>query len=115
MGLAAMVHLVLEKMQQKHVGALCHLRVVSAFGAHPPRQNVGREGRAKPGQPEIGLRLQPAQFRHRSDGRAVIDRSAQPALFQRVDVVEVDGVDVIHRGGEGGEESGPGCGEIRLR
>ena len=115
MGLAAMVHLVLEKMQQKHVGALCHLRVVGAFGAHPPRQYVGRQGGAEPGQPEIGPGLQPAQFRHRGNRRAVIDRSAQPALFQRIDVIEVDGVDVIHRGGEGGEEAGPPRGEICLR
>jgi hypothetical protein len=66
-----------------------------------------RQPNAERQQPRVGGRLRRAQLGRVVDVLPVIDGPAQPALRQRVDVVEIDLVDVVERGAKRREEARP--------
>ena len=107
MGLAAMMDLVLEQVQEQPVAAL-GLDARIPVQSHSGAERLLRQGLADGNQPPIDGRLLALQVRHRGAGRPVGPRlRAEPAALQAVDVEPVDDQDVVERRLEARKEAGP--------
>ncbi len=114
MGLAAMVNLVLEQMQQNPVAAL-DLVMIATIERDPGRQvRLGQPG-TQLQQAPIDLGLGPLQAGdRRARQRLGPGGRAEAAARQTVDIEPVDHQDVVQGRLQRGEEADPGCLERRL-
>lgn len=104
MGLTAMVNLVLNEMQDQRSDVFVDW-AFSAVGRDPAGQYLGRDVPAERNEARICLCLKPGEFSRFADLLAIIDGPAPAAALQRIEIIEIDLVDMIQRSRERREKS----------
>ena len=113
MGLAAVVDLVLEEVGEERVDALGDHAVVAAVDADAAVEVGGGEAVAEGDEAAVGGGLGGAERGGLGEVGVggLEDGEAAAGLLERVEIVDVDGVEVVERAAERGEEAGARGGE----
>ncbi len=107
-GLAAMVDLVLEEMREDRSYPFPRAPVRIAHDLHAAVRVRRRQAVAERHQPAVGCGLRPSKHRRLGEVRfGIEDRKTAASLFERVEIVDVNGVDVIERPAQRREEPDP--------
>ena len=114
MRLAAMMDIMLEQMHEQSVAPLgLHFRVAVDF--HDVVEACGRQRIAHRHQPPVDRGLRRRQFGDRPIRNGIFPRlRSEPPALQRVDIAEVDDIDVIQRRLQARKEAGPRGFELGL-